>query len=151
MIVELTWAEIALAGEVGILRRITSWAKGSTERFDPDYGDVWGREINGACAELAVAKKLGLYWGGMWRRTSFSLPDVGVLEVKHCDRSNGCLIVQREAPDETLYVLVTGVPPALTIRGYRRAGEAKLEQWWRADVPKPAYFVPQRELEAGLP
>jgi hypothetical protein len=145
--VRLTWRELSIAAGAGVTRRIRSLADGRTERFDPRYGDSWGREINGAAAELALAKLRGVYWGG--HVDTFRAPDVGGRwQVRQTDRPDGCLIAHPEDVDDDVLVLVTGRDAAFNVRGYLRTRDAKQQRWWRTDVPHPAFFIPQSELEA---
>jgi hypothetical protein len=143
--VVLAWHEVSLGACCGVTRRIRSMVKERTERFEPTQGDAWGRDINGACAELAVAKMRGVYWGG--EVDTFAPIDVGGWQVKHTERANGSLVVPADAPDGVVFCLVTGFPPVLNVRGYKLAREAKQTRFWRADVPRPAFFVPQSELD----
>ena len=146
--VTLTWFELELAAYVGMRRRLYSMREGRVERFQAEsnagWGDGWGRDIEGAAAEMAYAKARNRYWGG--HIDTFREPDVAKVEIKHTVRPDGCLIVQPEEPPETLLVLVTGRLPVLTIRGAMLASYAKRPEWFRQNVPKPAYFVPQSAL-----
>jgi hypothetical protein len=146
--VTLTWYELELAAHVGVRRRLHSMREGRMERFHAEsnagWGDGWGRDIEGAAAEMAYAKARRQYWGG--HVDTFREPDVAAVEIKHTVRDDGSLIVQPEEPDWTLLVLVTGRLPVLTIRGAMLAEYAKRPEWWRSNVPKPAFFVPQSAL-----
>ena len=148
--VTLTWREVVIAADVGVQRRVRSLAEG----LDDSYGyngqdDVWTREVYGALAEMAVAKRLGVYWdAGV---NTFKAPDVGSLHVRHTQRDDGCLIVRAHDPDAALYVLVTGRVPAFVIRGAIHGTSAKRPEWMRdPGQVRPAYFVPQSALSDAL-
>ena len=148
--VPLTWREVALGGEVGVHRRIHRLAKA---RRDDGYGypneaDVWTREVNGALAELAVAKALNVYWTAMAQQSG---PDVCGLHVRWAARPE--LVVRPYEDDDWTYVLVTGTPivgdATLTIHGSYRGGDAKQHpEWQRAPGGvRPAFFVPAEAID----
>jgi hypothetical protein len=144
--VTLTWRELAIAAGVGVQRRIRSMAQGLTDSYGYNgEEDVWTREINGAAAEMAVAKALGIYWdAGV---NTFKLPDVGDLQVRHTVRVDGCLILRSHDSDSDSYVLVVGKPPELTIVGGIQGCDGKSDEWIRdPGSVRPAYFVPQSSL-----
>jgi hypothetical protein len=122
---------------------VSSLARGLVDKF-PGAG-AWDRDLNGACAELAFAKWVGVYWGA--GVDTFHVPDVGELHVRHTVRSDGSLVLRRHDADEPLYVLLTGEVPTFVIRGAMRGRDGKRSEWLRdpGDV-FPAYFVPQSEL-----
>jgi hypothetical protein len=143
--VVLTWREVAIGADVGVARRIRSMANGRQERFDPSRGDPWGRDINGACGEMAVAKFLGVYWGG--HVDTFRDADVGArIQVRWTSRDDGDLFVKPQDDPAHTFVLVTGFPPNLVIRGAFRGADAKQDDRWDASLPEPAFKVPQTEL-----
>jgi hypothetical protein len=95
-----------------------------------------------------VAKSLGAYWHG-FASDPFALPgDVGRVQVRSTTREDGCLIVQRADPDDAWFVLVVGRVPTFRLAGWLPGAEAKRPEWWRANAPHPAFFVPQHALEA---
>lgn len=146
MTVTLAWPEVALAANVGCLRRIAALQRGLKNKFGPEPGSPWWqRDIQGACGELALAKYLGVYWhptvGELGRR------DVAGCEVRTRPRTGDALPIRKDDPDGR-YVLVTGDAPTYTIVGWVWASDGKQEQYWRdwADG-RFLYYVPQDALE----
>ena len=144
--VRLTWREITMGAAVGVARRVRSLAQGLTDSYGYNgEDDVWSREVNGALAEMAVAKHLGLYWDGSV--DTFKRPDVGTLQVRHTVRLDGCLILRPHDPGDGIYVLVTGQAPMFTIVGCLRGEDGRRDEWVRdPGSVRPAHFVPQSEL-----
>jgi hypothetical protein len=140
MQIKLEWYECALAAEAGKLRRLTSIQRESANSHGATNLS-WTEDIEGAAAELAVAKALGLYWGG--EIDTFKSPDLPHgIQVRWTPNHANSLIVRKADPDDDLYVLVTGVMPNFFIRGFLKGSEAKNSIWEKAPNGRPpAYFV----------
>jgi hypothetical protein len=78
-IVKLTWFELKLAAEVGVLRNVESYKKGLPDKHYTAK-ENWSTHILGASCELALAKILGIYWDGSVN--VFKVPDVGPYHVR---------------------------------------------------------------------
>jgi hypothetical protein len=143
--VTLTGNEMYHGATCGVLRRLTSQRAGLRDRWGLD-GEGYTRDIHGALAELAVAKYLGRYWTGINGRIKDD--DVRGLQVRwtrwHCNR----LLLHPDDADDTPYILVTGDPPDLVIRGWILGREGKLPAYWDdpTGTARPAFFVPQAAL-----
>lgn len=144
-VVVLTWLEQLQAVEVGGIRKITALRDGRHVRRGQEPNN-WTDEIEGAAAELAVAKTTGRYWHALGKGHT-DPADVGRLEVRSTGHAHGCLILHPDDPDEARFVLVTGRIPEFTIRGTIVARDGKIDRYWRTDLRYPAYFVPQAALE----
>jgi len=141
--------EMMCAAQVGTLRRVRALAR---NRGEP-YGTPrcpWDADIEGAAAELLVARELGRYWHPALDPDR-KVGDVAGVDVRHTRLDGGALILHDEDIDDRPYVLVTGSLPLLTIRGHLHAETGKDRRWWRTDTGRPAYFVPQAALDPGLP
>ena len=146
-LIRLSWRELAIAADVGCQRRIRSMAEGLNDAYGYNgEGDIWTREVNGAAAEMAVAKFFNRYWeAGV---NTFKAPDVEGVQVRHTTREDGCLIIREHDPPDELYVLVIGAPPTFRIAGALYGRQAKRPEWLRdPGGVRPAYFVPQDALE----
>lgn len=145
MTVVLTGAEVLQAALVGVMRR---WAAIKAGRVHAHgfTGDGWGVDIEGACAEFALAKGLDLFWHG-YATDPRGLPgDVGQLQVRSTPRTDGCLIVHEGDPDTAWFVLVVGQVPIFRLAGAIRGADAKRPEWWQTFTGRPAFFVPQAAL-----
>jgi hypothetical protein len=146
--VRLTWAEVRYAAIVGIERNIDALRY---ER-EPTYGsrpwDRWRGNIEGAGAEIATSKYFGFYWNGNFG--DFGADDAGPLQVRWTSGEDGKradLRLHERDNDRKAFVLVTGVAPVYTLRGWLFGIEGKNYDWWRDGAPKrPAFWAPQRVL-----
>lgn len=113
-----------------------------------DYNDCLNRHQQGAAAEMAVAKALGVYWD-MVVDYAPNLPDIRPdIEVRTTTRPNGSLIIHPEDDNNRHFYLVVGELPNYNVVGSILGSEAKQARWWReSGVRYPAYFVPQSALE----
>lgn len=147
--VTLTWYEFADCVGVGVLR----FAASNLAQLNPatTYERGWlerlADEIVGACGERAWCKYRQTYWDASVN-TFHRVPDApGSVEVRSTRRGDGCLILRDNDAPERWYVLVTGEPPTLTIRGYIRGADARTPRFQRnPHGHRPAYFVPQAAL-----
>jgi hypothetical protein len=59
------------------------------------------------------------------------------------------LIVRKDDKDEAIFILVTGLAPRYTVRGWAYAKECKREEFWTTHGKRPpAYFFPQSALRS---
>ena len=145
MQIVLSWYEILAAANVGVMRRAQDIEE---KKGDGNYGKIegfWQSHVEGALAEMAVAKHLDLYWSHSCgtRRGA----DVGPLQVRHTELPNGNMILHPGDKDDELCVFVTGTSGKYTLHGWTRQGDVKLPEYWRTNVRYPAYFVPREALK----
>lgn len=145
--VQLTWTELMMAANVGVMRRLTSLKEGYSNGRFSDQSD-WDIDIDGACGECAFAKLRGFYWNAGNR--TFKSPDVENWQVRATRYEDGHLIVRPKDkdPDNTRYVLVICDAPNFKIVGSMSIFEAKQEEYWRKD--KNSWWVPQSALDVEL-
>ena len=147
--VRLSPAEMLLGAQAGAMRQIENL---KTNGSKPTHGletnaNDWQIHIEGVLKEQAVAKHLNRYWSGKGERGGIDVHDV---DVRSTERRNGCLIIHKSDPDDRFFYLVTGINGVYQIHGGMYARDAKREEFWRADLPRPAFFVPQCALEDHL-
>lgn len=147
MKITLTIGEMHLAAQNGCLRQIESMAKGLQDKHGFE-GPGWNIHIEGAAGEIAVAKALGIYWGGSVN--SFRTEnDVGKFEVRTASKNGYKLIVREQDKDSNIYILVTGSAPHFEVVGWMYGGDAKQKKYENAPNGRAAaYFVPQSDLRA---
>lgn len=145
--VELTPAELVIVTAVGALRHGEAMHAGRRDRHGATSSeDGLARHILGAAGELAVAKVLGRYWGG--DVCTFKGPDVGGLQVRTRSSDDYDLIVRPDDADDEVFVLVTGTPTRLWVRGWIHGRDAKRPEFLRSYGGRPAvWFVPHDELQ----
>lgn len=152
-IVELTWREIAAGAREGASRQILNLARGIP---DGNNGPTcshcgaslkdWQRDIEGALAELAVAKYLNQYWTGASGKRA---PDVGrFVEVKWIHAPDHRLIIQKQNADDRIYILVYGHNGRYHLKGWIYGSQAKRDKFLADPTGKnrQAYFIPQADL-----
>jgi hypothetical protein len=141
--------ELVIAGIVGVLREVSALNRSRPTAHDCDESNAWTYHVEGAAAELAVAKHIDRYWRPLTRSQLRDLPgDVADVQVRSTPRSDGSLIVHRRDLDDARFYLVVTALPSYRIVGWLLGRDAKQERYWRTNVAHPAYFVPQSELHA---
>lgn len=136
--------EIEMAAVVGVRRRTASLDR-CVDRHGYQGTNAWEQDIQGAAAELAVAKATRRYWDGSF--DTFKRGDVGQIQVRSTKRPDGSLIVRPSDSDLDIFFLVVGEIPEFTVVGWIKAQDAKQERYEKAPGGRPpAYFVPQADL-----
>ena len=137
---------MGMAIEIAKQRRLDSYRRKLSEKNNGDRNvRSWDFEIDGAAAELVVAKSLNRFYEGPVG--NFKGGDVGDLQVRHTSKEGGRLIVRDEDSDNAYFILVTGVMPTYNIVGYIKGIEAKKKSYlYGPGGNKPAFFVPQDDL-----
>lgn len=156
MFIELENHEILFAAQVGITRRIKSMSRARDTHNtigNPNYG--WHIDVEAACAEMAFAKFLGVYWDASV--DTFKKPDVGDIQVRSTSYDSGSLIFRDGDNEEDKFALVTGVCPKFAIRGwafgtticvekYAVSHQRKEQMGWPVD--QAFWMMPSRDLES---
>jgi hypothetical protein len=145
--VTLSREELELASMIGSKRHLNSMARGSQPAHG-FQGDGLSIHVEGAAAEIAVAKALGLYWPATV--DSYSAADIGDdIQVRLRRKHEYELIVRPGDSDSHRYVHVTGTMPHFVVHGYIQGAAAKRPEWLRSYANRPAaHFVPTDALEA---
>lgn len=149
-VVELTTAEMILAGSVGVIRQSTNLSDGREDAHGAARDNGWQLHIDGALGELAVAKFLNLFWSG--QLGNLRADDVGSLQVRTTTHDAGRLLIHKTDPDDKVFVLVVGYAPSLRLAGWILGRDAKQEKWWddpmalKGREPRPCFCVPQLRL-----
>jgi len=146
--VKLTQYEADMAAQVGLRRHIESIYKGRYDHLN-NGSTGWNEDIEGAAAELAVAKLYGVYWDGSVN--TFKKSDISFkVQVRSTHLREGKLIVRDKDPDNDVYVLVTGQIPTFKVQGGMAGHQAKQKEYLfnppGVRQSKPAYFVPIKDL-----
>lgn len=143
----LTTADLYLAAQAGILRRISAIKSNRHQRHGNRETALWDQDIEGCIAEMLVAKAFNINWTPYADDPKSLKSDVGEdIQVRSTKRSDGCLLVHPDDPDEQMFVLVTGTGLDKTIKGYIKGSYAKKPKYWRTSTGRPCYFVPQSDL-----
>lgn len=139
----LTSEEMLSGVLIGSRRRIVSMQKnlntGTSERS-------WDKEIEGALAEVALAKHLGVYMDPSLGK--YKAQDVGAFHVRHTELDNGFLIIRDQDPEGT-YVLLTGKAGRYSIKGCIDSKDARQMNDCRKapNNREESWFIPQDRLD----
>ena len=143
--VQLSPAEIQMAAFVGSQRAVQNIQNGDTySRSGEPQHELFGRMINGAMAEAALAKYLNKYW---WKGNKGEA-DVCNVDVRCTHYENGKLEMHEWDKDDRKYYLLTGMLGSYIIRGWILGKDAKNPKYFYAlttDRPEQ-YWIPQSDL-----
>ena len=147
MSMQLTKADLYLAGHAGVMRRLSAMSKQRPEPFGTPLADLWGVDMESCAAELLVSRALNQSWTPYAASPAEILSDVGrAVQVRHTPRGNGCLILHNKDQDDHAFVLVVGSGTGQRIVGWLWGRDGKHPSYWRTSTGRPAYFVPQEAL-----
>lgn len=139
--------ELAIADKVAELRHTEAIKDNRKDQHGFDGEN--GLEIHkaGARSEMALAKKMRVYWNGNIN-TFGSCCDVGGLQVRTADGEKKHLLVRPGDKDKDIFVYVRGPAPNYDIMGYKKGVDSKIEAWLTdtEDGRPPMYLVPNSEL-----
>jgi hypothetical protein len=142
--ITLSASEMLLAAQAGVMRTVENLVRGNHGAHG-SAADDWSMSIEGALAEWAAAKALGINWPGKGKMRG---PDAGNLQIRSTRNPKGCLMLHPSDEDGAVFVLMIGQANEWIPAGWIRAEDGKQKQWWRTDIRSPAYLVPQPELKS---
>lgn len=147
--VTLTAWEFKAAVDLASTRMAVSNDRGMNHAstYKRTYLERLEEETVGACSEIAVGKALNWFVSPSVN-TFHRVADVGQrVEVRGTKLDNGSLIIRDNDADDRWYILVTGEPPNMVVRGRIRGDMAKRDEWVRdPHGRRKAWFVPQNAL-----
>lgn len=132
--VRLEWYEILQGAHVGVMRKVECIRQGKKDAHGAHYERDWTVDIEGAIAEVAAAKALGMFYSGSintWKQ-----PDLGRnIQVRYCRRNNGHdphMVIRPSDKDDEIFVLVSAAekPEEYIVHGWIQAKEAKAHDEW---------------------
>jgi hypothetical protein len=150
--ITLTWAEMLIAANIGVMRNVQSLklGRGRMDSLTTQFGGMdyaWSTNIEGAAGEMAVAKHLGLFWSGAVG--DIKANDVGPYQVKtNTSRKWDDLILRDWNDPNKIYIGVLSFVPKFVITGWIAGSDGMKKEFHRDGVPgMPAYFVPRSLLK----
>ena len=146
MIVELSWWEFIQGATAGIYRRVLALQNKRGDRYGAPALTYWETDIESACAEMALAKALGLYWQSVVTHPEVLEGDVGSWQVRWTKRPDGRLILHEADRNDQRYTLIVGQSPVFDIVGWILGKDGKQPQYWFEGDGRPAFFVPRSAL-----
>jgi hypothetical protein len=152
MNITLTELEIEMSGMVGLKRNLLAVMRGYKGKHGVDESKNWDLNIEGACAEFAVAKAINRYWEPT-NGTFKSGADIGKnIQVRRRSKAGHDLIIRRDDNPEHIFFLITGSVPNFTVQGWIKGQNGMKEEYLQGYGGRElAFFVPQNALSmAGL-
>jgi hypothetical protein len=133
----------------GVRRRLRAMSRDAKQMSGYDLRDAWDIDIEGAMAEMVVAKLLGHYWSGDGPGNYKGADVSDNIQVRWTKHENGHLLVNERDNPSHFYFLVTGVAPIYELKGWIAGHKAKIQAYFRRIKPSrpPCYCVPQSDLE----
>jgi hypothetical protein len=147
--VTLSLPEMIHGATVGAIRAYESITSGMSDAHGFDARSKSGLSINvdGACAEIAVARVRDVYF--IPTVNTFKDADIGSkIQVRSTASHSNRLLVRSDDDPNHYFVLVTGSAPDLCVRGYIKGSDAMSPMF--LDNPghrEEAWFVPQSYLK----
>lgn len=146
----LTHPEIYVASQIGVMRNVASHQlklPRTNRNEDQNNDHQWETDINGALAEMVVAKAHGVYW--LPTVNVGKKADVGMVQVRSNTRKNGHLIIRERDVKNEIYLLVICRNPSFTIAGWMWSDHAKQDRFYRPANKDgvAAWWVDQSALE----
>jgi len=143
--IELTKPELMVAGLVGNMRSVSSLGRLTQNKHSPNDSE-WQIDVDGAAAEMAFAKWMGVYYEPSVN--TFKAPDIGSIQVRSTKLENGRLIIRSNDVKDEIVVLVINRMPTYIMAGWLRTSEAKKDKYLYDPNGKkaPAWMVPQSDL-----
>jgi hypothetical protein len=151
MVISLSPSDMLLAAMAGCMRNIENLSAGRKDAYSAagksGLGD-FQMHILGCMGELVVSRFLGLPWHG---KGVFRGPDVGSnIGVRTTERDgDSVLLALHDAdPDEFLFYCVRRFKRSNRFEVFEPilGAAGKRAEFWRSDMPVPAYFVPVRPI-----
>lgn len=144
--IDLTHIELLVAAQVGAIRRVASIKRDLLNQKQSKKSQ-WEIDVDGAAAEMAVAKYLGVYW--VPTVNAGKAADVNGFQVRSTTRENGSLIIRENDVKNEKYILVISQAQTFTVVGWIWCHDGKQERFWKLKDENglPAWWVPQSELQ----
>lgn len=148
--------EIERAAKIGVDRSVQNITEARLPRYGAGSSPAWQLSIEGALAEAAVAKYLDVPWDGALG--NYEAADVGPLQVRATEHTDGALIVHPDDKDDAIFILARGSQGEYELAGWIWGESAKHKFFWEApkNNGRPAFFVtanyllPMSDLPEGL-
>ena len=147
---DLTSIEMMVGSYVGSARHVQALFRKFERVAGSKDEDAWNYHIEGAQGEIAVAKRLGIYWAPAVN--DHTAPDVGPYQVRtNLTRrvENMILRPKDENKKDKIFISVLSFAPRFKILGWIYGHQAMIEKWKGVADPNrpPCYLVPREALE----
>lgn len=144
--VTLTQSQVEHGAFEGFMRASRALFNDYRDRNGAPRDQLWQFHIEGACGEIAFCKWRNIFWQA---DRDFSHADAGTVGVRTRSRLDYELRLFPSDEDDRPYVLVLGVAPKYTLRGWIWGREGKLRKYWgnpTGNSREPAFWVPHSAM-----
>lgn len=144
--IRLTWPEVEIGAQVGMQRNIQCLKEGRKPGAGQPSDNLWTTNIEGAQAEMAVAKHFGVYWSG--NIGNYDADDVSFYQVRaNLTRRTDCMYLRPWDKPDKAYISVLSFVPDFIICGWMLCRDGRREKWLGgAPGRPPCYCVPRSAL-----
>ena len=134
--VNLSWTESFFCAQVGVMWELSAiYGERGPHAYEHDEVG-WKAHVEGAAAEYAAAKFVGIHWEPyvVQPHEKFKrVPDVGPFQVRNAEKHHYRLTLRRgrdEQKEDVPFILVTGTIPSFRVRGWLYGREVMVEKYW---------------------
>jgi len=136
----------------GVQRRINALRQNFKNRGgDADHRtgrEAWGLDVEGAAAEMAVAKGLNRFMPFIINTSTAKDDDLNGIHVRSTPYAQGHLLIYKDDFDEKPYVLAVGAIPRFNLKGFCLGKDGKQQKYFRQTLDGNAFWVPQDQLKS---
>jgi len=147
--IELNQEEILQGAIAGVVRMTNALGRGNNTINSPDLDRIWQFHIEGALAEMSVAKAYNKYWSS----GDVNKLDIGSWEIRNTPRPDGDLVIRQRDVElkkmDKYFFLVRGRFGKYDIIGFIKGADGLKDEWFRDPTGKgrpKAWFVPEKQL-----
>lgn len=152
--INLTWTESLQVAQLGVMWELSAIFGKRGEHAYEHPQVAWKAHIEGAAAEYAVAKFLGIFWEPFCNQPHdvfVRKPDVGPFQVRNGEKHHYRLTLRPGRDEEkpnVPFILCTGILPNFRVRGWLYGREVIQAKYYEDPGNKgaPAWWAPIADL-----
>lgn len=144
--IKLTKEEFLIGTMIGSYRNMRA-NKNNKKDAHGFEDDGWEAHIEGACAEIAAYKLLGVFWSPSIDKQKEPGGDGGYYEVRRRSKQDYDHLIRTDDAAARIHIMVVGEAPSFRVVGWIWGHEARQDRWWKNHGNRGwAWFVPQGAL-----
>ena len=148
--VPMTMTEVYMAVSLGAFRRTSSWREGYNSSKHTSNPTDWAWDIEGALAEMALAKLLNVYY--LPTNKDGKKPDVAGNQVRSTDlKTGGMFFRENDIPNKDQpFVLAIVEKHLVNLIGWLYGRDCMKEEWRFGRPDEVCWLVPQRNVNRSM-
>jgi hypothetical protein len=150
-VVNLSYSEIRRAELIGMMRNNSNIIN-KRPHINNQTNYSYDRHIQGAASEMALAKKLGIFYYA--DIDDFPIADLSIrgfnIQVRSTTNPKYCLTMydnKDRMKKNQFFFLLIGEIPTFKIMGWMQGIDGMTQKYWKENRDHSAYFIPQKDLE----